>query len=112
MPPAFVSAVSHLETNACLPRSRPHTCSEGDGGVCPRFLVFQKLGTDASVPTVWWRYVLLTIQAEKLFRKSLKPSRCCRGNWYFTSAPSRVFSKQPSQIWRACSSISKGRCLA
>src|SRR6266850_72043 len=55
---------------------------------------------------------LLTIQAEKPLRKSLKPSRCCGGNWYFTSAPSSVFSKQANQTWRAGSSISKGRCLA
>src|SRR5258705_8509534 len=54
---------------------------------------------------------LLTIQAEKPLRKSLKPSRCCGGNWDFTSAPSRVFSKQASQTWRARSSISKGKSL-
>src|SRR5437867_3989381 len=35
MPPAFVSAVFHLETNACLPRSRPHACSEGTEASVP-----------------------------------------------------------------------------
>src|SRR5262249_35835438 len=50
--------------------------------------------------------------AEKFFRKSLKPSICSMGNWYFTSAASRTLSKQQSQTCRARSSISKGRCLA
>src|SRR2546426_7629619 len=55
---------------------------------------------------------LLTIQAEKPLRKSLKPSRCCGGEWDFTSAPFKGFSKQATLTWAAPLLVSKGKLRA
>src|SRR3989442_13084089 len=55
---------------------------------------------------------LMTIQAEKPLRKSLKPSRCCGGWWMFSKTAWRLFLKRPSSILPAPCCRHKGQAVS